>query len=351
MAHAPLPPPHVDPTPIFDLFRGNHATELLAAAVMHFRLFEHLSGGPLSFDDLRGRMQLAERSASVLLTAVRAMGLVNRQPAGQFELAPIAREHLVAGGEFDISGYIGLASESAGVREMVARLRTNRPAGSDAGGPGAAFIYRDGLESAMESEASARRLTLALAGRAKNVAPVLAERAPLQGAKRILDIAGGTGIYSFAMLRKHPNLRAVIFDRAEVLKVAREFAEQYGVAPRTEFVAGDMFADPLPADCDAMLLSNVLHDWDVPECRKLVQRCAAALPAGGRLFIHDVFLNDDLGGPLPIALYSASLFSLTEGRAYSAMEYTQWLTEAGLSAGSVIPTLVHCGVLVGQRTS
>ena len=94
-----------------------------------------------------------------------------------------------------------------------------------------------------------------------------------------------------------------------------------------------------------VLLSNVLHDWDVPECRKLVGRCAAALAPGGRLLIHDVFLNDGLDGPLPVALYSAALFSVTEGRAYSAAEYRAFLAEASLVPGPIVPTLVHCGVL------
>src|SRR5205085_767034 len=139
------------------------------------------------------------------------------------------------------------------------------------------------------------------------------------------------------------------WDRPEVLKVAHEFAEAYGVADRLECRPGDMFRDDVPADCDVMLLSNVLHDWDVPECRTLVGRCAAALPPGGRLLVHDVFLNDALDGPLPVALYSAALFALTEGRAYSAAEYRGWLREAGLAAGEVVPTLIHCGVLTGER--
>jgi hypothetical protein len=63
------------------------------------------------------------------------------------------------------------------------------------------------------------------------------------------------------------------------------------------------------------------------------------------LLIHDAFLNDSLDGPLPIALYSAALFCVTEGRAYSGQEYRTWLGEAGLVAGEIIPTLVHCGVL------
>jgi hypothetical protein len=109
-----------------------------------------------------------------------------------------------------------------------------------------------------------------------------------------------------------------------------------------------MFTDALPL-ADAILLSNVLHDWDVPECRKLVDRCAAALPSGGQLLIHDVFLNDDLDGPLPIALYSAALFVETEGRAYSAAEYRAWTTAAGLNHASQHPTLVNCGVLIARK--
>ena len=57
-----------------------------------------------------------------------------------------------------------------------------------------------------------------------------------------------------------------MFDRPEVLKVAAEMAAEYGVADRVELVPGDMFVDPLPTGVDLVLLSNILHDWDVPEC-------------------------------------------------------------------------------------
>lgn len=342
-------PPHTDPTPIFELFRGNHATELLAAAVHHLKLFPHLGDGPLSFDHLRGRVELAPRAANVLFTALRAMGLLHRHPDGRLDLTPLAREHLLPGGAFDVSDYVGLGAQSPGVLELVDRLRSDTPAGSKPGGAGAAFIFREGIESAMESEASARHLTLALAGRAKNVAPVLAQKLPLDGARTILDVGGGTGIYSIALLQRHPDLRAIVFDRAEVLKVAAEMARTYGVTDRLQLVPGDMFADHLPRNADLILLSNVLHDWDVPQCQTLIDRCAAALPKGGRVVIHDVFLHDDLGGPLPIALYSASLFALTEGRAYSAQEYRDMLRGARLTPQEPIPTLIHCGLLAGRK--
>src|SRR5260221_401826 len=39
MNHPPLVSPWLDPTGIFELFRGNYATELLTAAVAHLRVF------------------------------------------------------------------------------------------------------------------------------------------------------------------------------------------------------------------------------------------------------------------------------------------------------------------------
>jgi cyclopropane fatty-acyl-phospholipid synthase-like methyltransferase len=188
-----------------------------------------------------------------------------------------------------------------------------------------------------------------LAGRAKNIAPVLAEKVDLSQAKCLLDMGGGTGLYSIAFLQRYPRLRAIVFDRPAVLKVTGEFAAQYGVADRLHCIAGDMFADPLPADSDVALLSNVLHDWDVPECRRLIQRSAAALPAGGRLLIHDVFLSDDHSGPLYAALFSVALMVITEGRNYSGAEYKAWLSEAGLTPGEPVPTLVHSSVLVAEK--
>lgn len=342
------PFPQTDPSPIFELFRGSYGSELLTAAVAHFPVFRILSENPCSFAELRVALGLMDRPANVLVTALKAFGLIS-ETDGRLVLTELAAEHFLPGSGFNISDYIGLRAESPGVLEMVQRLKTNRPANLDPSERGAAFIYRDGLRSAMEHSDSARHFTLALAGRAKNVAPHLAKELPLTEGL-LLDVGGGTGLYSIACLKAHPGLRAIVLDRPEVLKIAQEFAEDSGVKDRLEFCPADMFRDPLPK-ANMVLLSNVLHDWDVPECRTLIERCAGALPAGGRLLIHDVFLDDDLGGPLAIAMYSAALFTLTEGRAYSAAEYRRWLQEQNLTPESIRPTLIHCGLLSAVKNA
>ena len=339
--------PTTDPAPIFEFIRSNYATELLSAAVAHFKLFEHLKSGPLSFNNLRRKMGLAERPALVLLTAMKAMGLIAKDSDARLCLSASSQEHLT-GGPFDIADYLALNGQSAGVIEMVRRLKTNQAANADSD-QGAAYIYREGIESAMEKQDQARALTLALAGRSCNIAPVLAHKVQMENSKVLLDVGGGTGIYSIAMLQRNHALRAIVWDRPEVLKVAAEMGAKYGVLPRLELREGDMFADPVPEGVDTILLSNILHDWDVPECQKLVSRLAQSLPGGGRLLIHDALLNDELDGPLPVALYSAALFSLTEGRAYSGAEYVGWMEESKLQTEAPIPTLIHCSVIVGTK--
>ena len=345
----PLGPPATNPTSIFEYFRGSYGTELLTAAVSHFDLFGRIAKQPRTLAELQADLSLAERPAIVLTTALRAMQLLKKNTTGQFELTAMAAEHLVGGQGFDVGSYLSLAATSPGVIEMVERLRTNRPAGLSGDEAGAAFIYRDGMKSAMEQTQLAAHFTLALAGRAKNVAPVLAAQIPLNNAGTLLDVGGGTGIYCIAFLRANPKLRAIVFDRPEVLKTAERFAADYDVTARLQLQSGDMFADPLP-NADVILLSNILHDWGVTECQTLINRCAASLNPGGRLIIHDVLLNDELDGPLPIALYSAALFTLTEGRAYSASEYNGWLSNAGLQPQPPIATLIHCYAIVARSS-
>src|SRR5258708_7703603 len=114
-----LPFPNLDPTPIFEHFRGSYSTELLTAAVSAFNLFGRLANGPRSEDDLRREIGLELRPSVVLFTALKAMGLLSKDDTGLLQLTPMSREHLVPGAPFDVSGYIRLAAESPAVQEMV----------------------------------------------------------------------------------------------------------------------------------------------------------------------------------------------------------------------------------------
>ena len=340
-------PPSTDPTALFDLVRGNFQTELLACA-QELGIFARLGKGPASEEELRMELGLAHRPFTVLTCAMRAMNLLHGLPGAELRLTELGR-FLVPGYTYDITGYVGLTSQLPGVQHLLEQLRNDKP-GDNRPGEGRAFIYREGMDSAMEDASTARRLTLALSGRAAICAPALASILPLERVTRLLDLGGGSGIYSVALARANPLLQVTLLDRPSVLETANDLLHGEPGADRVQLLAGDLF-HTYPKT-EAILLSNVLHDWDLPMNHEILTRCHEALPEGGRVFIHDVFLNDGLDGPLPEAMYSAALYSLTEGRAYSRAEYRGMLRAAGFVPTSTTPpTAVHCGVLAAIKAN
>lgn len=331
-------PDKCDPADIFAAFNANFANKILTAAVIHLRLFEQLESAPRSFDELRQRLGLAERPARVLVTAMAAFGLVYLRDDDLIAITATARHFLLPSSEFAIVDYINLAGDANGVLQLVQSLRSDAPATAQ-------YIKSGAVPSVMDAPGDAERLTEYLAGRARNCAPVLADLCPIQDAQLLVDVGGGTALFAIAYLQKHKHLRAIVLDRPCVLNVARKYAAEYGVADRLECMAADMFDDPFPSCVDAILLSNVLHDWGIEKCRRLVDKSAAALNSGGTLLLHDALLDDKLSGPLHVAMYSVVLFFLTEGRAYSEAEYTTWLESANLKVQPAVPTRAHCSVI------
>src|SRR5438874_1410289 len=102
--------PQSDPTPIFEIFRGSYATELLTAAVALFGLFSRLAQAPRTLAELGSDLGLADRPMKVLITALRAFGLLHTDAQERLLLTEVAREHLLPGGPFDVGDYVGLAA-------------------------------------------------------------------------------------------------------------------------------------------------------------------------------------------------------------------------------------------------
>lgn len=124
---------------------------------------------------------------------------------------------------------------------MIACLKNDQPAGS------VSFVFHeDGPPSALDDPDTADVLTRAMADRARNVAPFLAEQLDLSGARCLVDVGGGHGLYSFALLKAQQDLQANIIDREPALAVAEEYAHEHGVADRVQLLCGDIHAIGVP---------------------------------------------------------------------------------------------------------
>ena len=89
---SPLHPSRTDPAPVLDLLRASHATELLVASVAHLNVFGLLAERPCRREGLRDRLGLADRPAHVLITALRAMGLLTVDARGHLTPSLLAAD-------------------------------------------------------------------------------------------------------------------------------------------------------------------------------------------------------------------------------------------------------------------
>jgi acetylserotonin N-methyltransferase len=124
----------------------------------------------------------------------------------------------------------------------------------------------------------------------------------------------------------------VIWDLPVVCTFARENAAEAGVADRVTAEPGNMFKEDFPRGHDAILLSQILHDWTPEKGRLLLHKAKAALPSGGRVLIHEKLVDEDGRAPLANALVHLDMLVWTEGQQFTEQELREMLDEAGFGA-------------------
>jgi hypothetical protein len=331
-----------DPTAIYRYRDGLYAADLVAAAVVHLDFFTWLADNPSDLGGICGRLGLRRRPADVMLTLFLSNGFVDEE-AGVFRVTETARCHLVTGSPYFIGPYFASMADRPVVRDMLAVLRDDVPA------RWASYAHEDDWHRAMEKPGFAEMFTAAMDCRGLYLGRALAHAVPLDGRHHLLDLGGGSGVYSCCFLEANPGLRATVMEKPPVDGITVAKLAERGCASRAEVLAGDFFNTPFPPGCDAILLSNVLHDWDVPEVREILSRCAGALGGGGLLVVHDAILDADKRGPLPVAEYSALLMNVTRGRCYSVAELEDLLNGTGLTLLRHTPTAADRSALMATR--
>lgn len=335
-------PPSV--MPIMEMVYGLWISQTLVTA--HERdVFGHFAEHPgMTPARLADRLGLEERPVEQLVTACAGLGLLQRDGDGYRNTAMTDR-YLLRGGEHYVGGWVEIVSrhDYPGWLRLDEALRTNRPTSWDSEQRDSLFDDENPVvvESFWEGMSAISRPT----------ARALAETVDLSGGLSLLDVGGGGGAYAIELSRAFPSLRTTVFDLPFVCDLTRKKAEQAGYSDRISFASGDFFADPLPTGQDVVLLSMILHDWDVDRCRHILRSCYDALAPGGRLLISELLVADTKDGPLDATLMSLSMLVETFGRNYTGAEYRSWLLETGFTDVEIRPFDAPAanGVVIGRK--
>lgn len=125
------------------------------------------------------------------------------------------------------------------------------------------------------------------AGTAQMLAAEISALPEFQSFKTMLDLGGGPGLMSIAILKEHPSMTGVVFDQPSVVPVTRQFISEYGMDDRMSTQGGNYLEDSFGAGYDLILCSCTLnfakHCMDT-----MVERIYDALnPGGVFVSLHD----------------------------------------------------------------
>jgi O-methyltransferase len=335
-------PPTTNPASLYALRDGSYASDLLIAVIAEFDLFTLLADRPSTPAEICQAMSLAPEPVDVMCTLLLALGLVVRREEA-LEPTQLAREHLVAGSEWDLRPYFTSLADRPAVAELVGVLRSGKPAGWASAAVGKTW------EERLADPDFAEQITAAMDARGRYLAPLLADALSDLEPKRVLDIAGASGVYASALVDSRPGLEADVLERPPVDTASRALLDRRGYGGRIGVVAADIFEGSLPGGYDLHLYSHVFHDWDDESVGQLVHRSFEALAAGGWIVDHDAHLAADKAGPLSVAAYSVLLMHSTEGRCRSTAEMATLFEKTGFEGVQIKPTGIDRSAVIGQK--
>ncbi|MCA1622535.1 MAG: methyltransferase domain-containing protein [Acidobacteria bacterium] len=156
-------------------------------------------------------------------------------------------------------------------------------------------------------------------------------------ALKILDIAAGHGIFGITLAQRFQNAEVYAVDWANVLEVAQENAEKFGVANRFHKIAGSAFEADFGGNYDVVLLTNFLHHFDPSTCETLLRKINAAMNENGKVLTLEFVPNDDRVSPPTEAMFSLVMLASTpKGDAYTFTELSKMFESAGFSSNEHI---------------
>jgi len=315
----------LDPNGIVQMASAYYASATLFAA-LELNIFEalHAANGSTA-EALAQRLSLSPRGIRMLLDACVGLGLLIKSEQ-RYTNTPAADICLVPGSQHDLTGAIRYNMD---VYQAWGRLSDFVRSGHPVESPD--------LHLGADPDRT-RRFVLAMHSRALGIGRAVIPMLDLQGACKLLDLAGGSGAYSVLMAQSVSGLICTVLDLPPVVNVAKTLVAESAVSERVRFLPGDYHATPYPAQIDVVTIFGALHQETPEQIVDILQRAYAALRPGGQIYILDLMTDSTRTQPVFSTLFALNMAMTTEhGWVFSEADIVEWLTQAGFVGCNIRP--------------
>ena len=314
-------PPGTDDRAIWDIWQSQFTLPAVTVAD-ELGLFREIGNAAMSTAELAEALSVDERALDVLLGGLGAIGMVEKRD-GRWSATPPARMWLHPDATGYWGGFLFRFRETIPLHaQLIDMVRTGkRPENRVAGGP----EWERGTMSAEVAKRISDFMHAHSMGPARgaSVQPVFGE------IDRLLDVGCGSGVYGIEMARANPRMEVTLLDLKEMVAEAQTHVHAAGLSGRVSTCGLNMFEEDWPTGHDAHFFANIFHDWSEETNAILAARSFDSLEPGGRIFLHEILMDDDGTGPWQAASFSIMMLLGTLGRQYTLPEFRTMLEAAG----------------------
>jgi ubiquinone/menaquinone biosynthesis C-methylase UbiE len=310
------------PERIWAFFTAFQQTAVLQSGI-ELDVFTAIGSGSSTPALLAAKTGASQRGLRILCDYLTIMGLLTKEDGG-YGLTPDSAIFLDRHSPAclaSVAGFLGAEWHAQNIKTLTAAVRKGGTVG----------VHGDNTKPQDEVWVAFARSMAQLTTPAANFIAELIGAADARPST-VLDIAAGHGMYGITIAKKNPHAQVVALDWPAVLSVAREHAENAGVADRYTVRPGSAFEIELGSDYDFVLLTNIFHHFDSPTCEALMRRVHAALKADGKAITLEFVPNEDRVTPPAAAAFSLNMLVGTEaGDAYTFSEYQAMFANSGFA--------------------
>lgn len=334
---------HLTPEKILQTGLAFWPSKVLLSAV-EMGLFTELAKGPEKFETLRGRMGLHPRAARDFFDALTALGFLKKE-SDAYENTPETELFL----DKNKPSYIGGILEMANHRlypfwgHLTEALRTGMPQSEiKGGGPGF-------FESLYADPARLSEFLRSMTGLSHGANLAIASKFPWRDYKTFLDVGTAQGDLAVQIAKANPHLRGIGYDLPEVAPSFEAYAQATGTQAQLSFAPGNFLQEDLPK-ADVILMGHILHDWDLPTKRQLIEKAYNALPSGGALVVYEAIIDDArTQNAFGLMMSLNMLIETNGGFDYTGADCSAWMRDAGFKTTRVEALVGPDSMVVGLK--
>jgi len=305
-------------------------------------LADHLAKGPRTSADLAGTAGAHPPTLHRLLRMLASHGVFRERDDGRFENTPLS-DTLRADVPASMKPFAIMMVDSPSFLawdDLLETVKTGEEAFQRVHKMG-------GFEYMAAHPDKAREFGESMTSISGMENPAIAQGYDFQEIAKLVDVGGGHGSLLASILRRFPEMKGVVYDRAEVVANARKdvHVREKGIAERVELVAGNFF-ESVPAGADAYIMKYILHDWSDAQCRTILSNCRKAMAKGGKVLVVDNVIPEG-NEPHWGKMLDMNMLVLTPGRERTEAEFRDLFASAGLKLARIVPTACPLGVVEG----